>query len=194
MIYTFDKNRVKFNKIGKFKLIIFIISSIFFISSISYLIGYKRGIDINIESMNDFEKVLVVETLDKTLDKFTEDKLISLMKELKIQFPHIVFAQSMLETSQWKSNIFHQNHNLFGMKASHRRVTTSKGSNLGHAYYDNWRESVYDYAFYQCRYLNNIKDENHYFSYLKANYAEDSLYIQKVKELIQRYNLKSKFE
>jgi hypothetical protein len=190
MIYTFDKNRVKFNKIGKFKLIIFIISSIFFISSISYLIGYKRGIDINIESMNDFEKVLVVETLDK----FTEDKLISLMKELKIQFPHIVLAQSMLETGQWKSDIFLQNHNLFGMKVSHRRVTTSKGSNLGHAYYDHWRESVYDYAFYQCRYLNGIKDETDYFSYLNANYAGDTLYVQKVKELIQRYNLKSKFE
>jgi len=190
MIYTFDKNRVRFNKIGKFKLIIFMISTIFLISSVSYLIGYQQGFDVNIESLNHSEKILVIESLDK----FSEEKLVSLMKELKIQFPYIVMAQSMLETGHWKSDVFYQNHNLFGMKLSSRRVTTSKGTNLGHAFYDHWRESVYDYAFYQCRYLNGIKDESDYFSYLSANYAGDTLYVEKIKNLIEKYNLKSKFK
>lgn len=190
MIYTFDKNRVRFNKIGKFKLIVFIISTIFLISSVSYLFGYQSGFNVNIESLNHSEKILVIESLDK----FNEDKLIALMKELRIQFPHIVLAQSMLETGHWKSDVFLQNHNLFGMKLASRRVTTSKGTNLGHAFYDHWRESVYDYAFYQCRYLNGIKDENDYFSYLNANYAGDTLYVQKIKDMIVKYDLKSKFK
>jgi hypothetical protein len=45
------------------------------------------------------------------------------------------------------------------MKQARIRVNTAKGTNLNHAYYDTWMESLYDYAFYQCRYMSNIKQK-----------------------------------
>lgn len=189
MLYTFDKNRIKFNKISNLVLSTYIITTVLLIFGVSYLIGYKNGFDVNINSLNETEKFLIVESIDP----FSEEKLVEMMKELGVQYPYIVMAQSILETGHWKSNVFLENHNLFGMKKASRRVSTAKGTNLGHAYYDTWRESVYDYAFYQCRYLSKIKSESDYFQYLDANYAGDTTYVSKISNIIEKYNLKEKF-
>jgi uncharacterized FlgJ-related protein len=190
MLYTFDKKRIRFNKINTFVLFLYTLIIISIVSGIGWLTGYKSGFDYNIETLSDEEKYLVIESIDP----FSEEKLVNMMKELNIQYPHIVMAQSILETGQWKSDIFLSNHNLFGMKRASRRVSTAKGTNLGHAYYDTWRESVYDYAFYQCRYLGKLKSEAEYFSYLKANYAGDTTYIQKLTNIINTYNVRDKFK
>ena len=47
------------------------------------------------------------------------------------------------------------------MKQARARATTANGTQLGHAYYDDWKESVTDYALYQAAYLNKIRKENH---------------------------------
>jgi hypothetical protein len=52
---------------------------------------------------------------------------------------------------------------------------------------------VYDFAFHQCRYLSNIKTEEQYFQYLGQNYAEDPNYINRLKDIINKENIKSKF-
>ena len=52
------------------------------------------------------------------------------------------------------------------MKEAYVRVHTARGTQYGHAYYEDWEESVYDYAFYQCRYLGAIRTEDEYFNYL----------------------------
>ena len=102
-------------------------------------------------------------------------------------------AQSILETGHWTSAVFKQNNNLFGMKQAGARINTAQGTSLNHAYYDNWRESVYDYAFYQCRYLPNLSDEDSYFAALDASYAEGANYSQGLREVIKRENLKELF-
>lgn len=117
-------------------------------------------------------------------NEFTPDKLKEYILELNIRFPHIVYAQSKLETGNYQSKIFLANNNLFGMKVAKKRPTTNKGEENGHAYYLNWRESVVDYAFFQAQYLSKIKTENEYFQYLSANYAEDTNYISKVKYIL----------
>lgn len=116
-----------------------------------------------------------------------------MLKQLNVKFPYIVMAQSIIETGHWKSNIFIENHNLFGMKEARQRITTASGTESNHAFYDHWRSSVYDYAFYQSSYLKNIKTEAAYFEYLGASYAEASDYTQIVKEIIERENLKALF-
>jgi flagellum-specific peptidoglycan hydrolase FlgJ len=113
------------------------------------------------------------------------------MKDLGVKFPHIVLAQSKLETSNFRSAIFRENHNLFGMKEARSRISTAKGTNRNHAYYDTWESSVYDYAFYQCRYLSAIGTEAQYYSYLSGSYAEDPHYVAKVRKLAEK--LKEKF-
>ena len=113
-------------------------------------------------------------------NEFSEVKLKEYIIGLNIKFPHIVFAQAKLESGYFKSTIFRENNNLFGMRVASRRPTTNKGENRGHAAFDNWKESVVDYAFYQARYLGDIKTEKEYIQYLKANYAEDPGYVEKV--------------
>jgi flagellum-specific peptidoglycan hydrolase FlgJ len=110
--------------------------------------------------------------------------------ELNIKYPHIVLAQTQLETGGYKSPIFKENHNLFGMKVATQRPTTNKGEESGHAYYDNWKESVVDYGFYQAKYLSNIKSENEYLQYLKQFYAEDPNYMPKLLDILSKQNRK----
>jgi hypothetical protein len=190
MLYTYDVNRIKFNRISLSKYFIFLILPIMVVSLIVFLYGYKTGINTKVELLSQEEKILLIESIDP----FSENKLVEMMVELGIKFPYIPLAQSKLETGNWKSSVFIENHNLFGMKEATRRVSTAKGSNKGHAYYDTWRESVYDYAFYQCRYLGNIKTESEYFQYLSATYAEDTAYVDKLKRIIQNEGLKEKFK
>jgi flagellum-specific peptidoglycan hydrolase FlgJ len=102
-------------------------------------------------------------------------------------------AQSMIETGKWKSNIFKENHNLFGMKEAKQRVTTAGGTQNNHAFYQSWRESVYDYAFYQCRYLATINTEAEYYQYLSNSYASDKRYVEVLKKTIETNNLKQYF-
>lgn len=119
-------------------------------------------------------------------NEFSEVKLKEYIIGLNIKFPHIVFAQAKLESGYFKSTIFRENNNLFGMKIATRRPTTNKGENRGHAVFDTWKESVLDYAFYQARFLGDIKSEEEYIQYLRANYAEDPGYVDKVIKLSKK--------
>jgi hypothetical protein len=190
MLYTYNVNRIKFNKVRPLHYVLFGLLPIILISAIVFFYGYKKGINTNVSVLSQQEKVLLIESIDP----FSEDRLVEIMIELGIKFPYIPYAQSKLETGNWKSSVFIENHNLFGMKEATRRVSTAKGSNKGHAYYDTWRESVYDYAFYQCRYLGNIKTEDEYFQYLSASYAEDTSYVNKLKRIIENEGLRERFK
>ena len=53
------------------------------------------------------------------------------------------------------------------MKEAKVRATTNLGTDLGHAVYGHWRESVVDYALFQCAFLTKIKTEEGYYQYLK---------------------------
>lgn len=115
--------------------------------------------------------------------EFSELALKNLLLDLNIRFPHIVLAQAKLESGNFKSHIFLENNNMFGMKEAKRRPTTNKGTQNGHAYFDNWRDCVIDYAFYQAAYLNDLKTEEQYYQYLAASYAEDGGYVVKVRQM-----------
>jgi hypothetical protein len=190
MLYKYNADRLRYDRITSIQYFIFLILPILVTTISIYWYAYNRGINKNIDLLTNDEKVLLIESIDP----FSEKKLENMMKDLKIKFPYIPYAQSKLETGNWKAPVFLENHNLFGMKESTRRVSTAKGSNRGHAYYDIWRESVYDYAFYQCRYLGNITTEDEYFQYLSAAYAEDSLYVDKLKRIIHNENLRERFK
>jgi uncharacterized FlgJ-related protein len=119
-------------------------------------------------------------------NEFSPGRLKEYILELNIRFPHIVYAQAQLESGNFTSHIFQVNNNLFGMKEAKKRPTTNKGTENGHAYFNHWRESVVDYAFYQAAYLNDIRSEKEYWEYLGQNYAEDPNYISKLKKIIEK--------
>jgi uncharacterized FlgJ-related protein len=116
---------------------------------------------------------------------FTKKKLIVLIKELNLKFPEIVLAQTILETGNYSSSIFKENNNLFGMKEAQTRIHLAKGTKKGHAYYNNWKESVYDYSFYQATYMTG-KSKRQYYSALSRSYAEDPTYITKLKQIVKK--------
>ena len=127
-------------------------------------------------------------------NEFSEEKLIKLISSLHFPFPDIVLAQAMHETACFTSVVFKENKNLFGMKASFRRITTSSATEGEYAYYNTWMDSVYDRALYSATYLSSIQTEEEYFSYLGQYYAEDSRYVEKLKNIIVDKHLKSKFK
>jgi len=149
MLYSYNKTLLEFKRIGFKKLILVLAGFTFVIGSVSYGIGRYAAFG----DLSSYEKNLLLLNIKET--PFNQDELITLMKELNIKFPHIALAQSYVETGQFNSKIFRENNNLFGMKQAKQRVNTAKGTQHNHAYYDTWEESVYDYAFYQCRYLSH---------------------------------------
>lgn len=185
MLYSYDKQNLMFCKLNSIRLTIISILIISVISVVSVLIGKYIGKTKSFTEITEMEKIFIL----KEADEFSKDKLIAMLKELNVKYPHIVLAQSMIETGQWKSKIFMENNNLFGMKEAKMRITTAGGTQYNHAFYNHWRESVYDYAFYQCRYLGDIKSEGEYFQYLAANYAEDPNYLNAIKGIIKKENL-----
>jgi len=125
---------------------------------------------------------------------FTKERLIQKLIDLNVNFPYIIYAQAELESGNFKSIMFIENNNLFGLKEAKQRPTTSKGTRNNHAYYDTWEESVLDYTLYQSSYLRGLKTEEQYLNYLGKNYAEDIKYIQKIKTIMTLNRPKSKIE
>ena len=188
MFYKFDSEFLVWKKDWKkFKFSIGVVI-VLFITSFAF------GRYARFEALEKYERELLILDLQKERNKFTQEKLVDEIKRLNIKYPHIVMAQSIVETGHWKSGIFKENHNLFGMKQANIRINTAKGTNRNHAYYENWQESLYDYAFYQCRYMSGIHSEEAYFLALDASYAEaGGAYSVALKKAIKDYNLKDLF-
>ena len=190
MLYTYSKQKLDFTNVTR-KVVIGILGYTFFLILSTFLLTHNSDRREVIETITPEERMVVI---NENNTKFSSDTLIYMLKELNVKFPHIVLAQSIVETGHWTSKIFLENHNLFGMKEAYVRVHTAKGTQYGHAYYENWEESVYDYAFYQCRYLGAIRTEDEYFNYLSNSYAEAPNYIKILKQVIVDEKLREKFQ
>ena len=189
--YYFDEETLEFKRVNLRTLILLFGISLF--ASILIVPSIYKSSVIKIMYADFYEPETVVLNVSESKNEFSEEKLIGMLTDLNIKFPHIVLAQSKLETGQFKSNIFKENHNLFGMKEAKIRVNLAKGTQYGHAFYNNWIESVYDYAFYQSTYLSRIKTEEQYFEYLDQSYAEAENYVEALKVIIERENLEDVF-
>lgn len=181
-IYRINKQSLKHENVT-FNVVLIVFSSI--------IVGLLVGVIFMSRRVNDVKyiteetkQIIIREQLIE--NEFNPVRLKEYILELNIRFPHIVYAQAQLESGNFTSHIFQVNNNLFGMKEAKRRPTTNKGTENGHAYFNHWRESVVDYAFYQAAYLNDIRSEKEYWEYLGQNYAEDPGYIIKLKNIVEK--------
>lgn len=174
MLYNYNKKECVYENVT-WKVFLLILGVSTIITIFYSLILFNNTNDIRF--ITEETKAIIIKENQKE-NEFTPEKLKGYLIELNVRFPHIVYAQAYIETGNFKSHIFKTNHNLFGMKEAKRRPTTNKGTENGHAYYDTWKESVQDYAFYQAAYLNDIKTEAEYLQYLQSNYAEAPNYMQ----------------
>ena len=185
MFYTYDKKNLQFKKVDRKQ-------AALVIGGILAILAFSTSITPGVRTSK--ETITIVEHDTVYTQKFSEENLIRYMKELNIKYPHIVLAQARIESGTYTSNIFKENHNLFGMKKAYQRATTAIGRNRGHAQYDHWTHSVIDYALWQNKYLSRAKNETEYYQYLGKHYAEADHYIASLKRKIKQEGLEDLIE
>lgn len=109
----------------------------------------------------------------KFFSQSPEEGLMKALKYYGVKHPEIVYAQVVLETGNFKSNLCLEKNNLFGLYNSKAK-----------RYYrfNHWSESI---EFY----VNNIQDRykppNNYYKFLSdIGYAKDPNYIKKIKKIV----------
>lgn len=185
-LYNFCEESLNYHPVSKSSLLVMPLIIVFiFALSVGAIIPSES----QIEYITNTEEVLLV----NKNDTFNEKQLIEKIKELNLPYPHITLAQAKLESGEYSSRIFKENHNLFGMREARVRINLAKGTQYNHAYYNNWKESVLDYSFWYASYARKCKTEDELFQLLGAQYAEATYYVQSLKQIIKKENLKSKF-
>jgi uncharacterized FlgJ-related protein len=179
MYYKYNKEILDFEKsTAHKKLIVALCLS----TVLSLGLGFLAISGSEVERLTPEEKLIVI----REGKEFSEEKLIEKIHRLNFKFPHIVLAQAKLESGNFKSAIFLENHNMFGMREARLRANLAKGTNRSHAYYDSWEDSLLDYALYYSTYLGRLRTEAEYFQYLQQSYAEDPTYVRRLKEMISK--------
>ena len=180
MFYTYSKSQLKFEPVRYSNYLKTVLGAFTIAAIVSF----------NVMEVEDYERILEINISGER--EFSEKKLIRKLKELNIRYPHLVLAQSKVESYNYSSRIIIDHHNLFGMKEARTRINLAKGTQYNHAYYGTWQESVLDYAFWMATYGSKCKTEQQYYNLLNG-YAEDPNYQAKLKSIINKHKLKDKF-
>lgn len=145
-------------------------------------LGYGIGHTYNSNGFANYSDRVSGAKASNTPGDFSEKALVTLMKELKIKYPEVALSQARLETGNFTSAIFKENHNLFGMKMAELRPTSAIGINRGHALYSNWKESVVDYALFQSFIISRLKtvSKDSYRQHIQKYYSETSDYLARI--------------
>ena len=182
-LYKMNKRTLLFEEVNN-RIIYFSVALFLFVSAITtFLI------------LTNINQVRLISGETKTLilneqKEFSKEKLKTAILELNLKYPHIVYAQAVLESGSFTSKVFKENNNFFGLKIATQRPTTNKGAENGYAFYNSWFDCLVDYAMYNAKYLSKINNEDEYFEYLKQNYAQDPTYVNKLKNIIEKENKK----
>ena len=110
-------------------------------------------------------------------DTITIEGLYKACEYYEIQQPDIVVAQAILETGFFKSDLCLKRHNLFGLFNSRT---------MDFYQFDHWTESV---KAYRDKVQYKYKEGDYYEWLQELGYAEDTLYIPKVKNLVKKYTI-----
>lgn len=141
------------------------------LGTLQYL-DYTSSKDGPKDNLTDIE---VVEVEPTFFTKSPEDGLMEALEYYGVQHPKIVYAQAVLETGHFKSDLCLNGNNLFGLYNSRKKE---------YYRFDHWTESVEAYInFIQYKY----KPPNDYYRFLdNIGYAEDPHYINKLKRIVNR--------
>ena len=97
-----------------------------------------------------------------------------------VKHPNIVYAQAVLETGNFKSDLCINGNNLFGLYNSKKKRYYT---------FDHWKDCIIAYKeMIQYKY----KPPNDYYKFLSdIGYAEDPNYINKLKGIVSRNDKKN---
>ena len=107
-------------------------------------------------------------------NKLPQEGLMEALEYYEIKHPQIVYAQAILETGHFKSNVCLNYNNLFGLYDS---------KNKDYYKFNHWAESIVAYKeWIQKKY----QPPNNYYTFLEEiNYAEGKSYTRLLKEIVK---------
>lgn len=175
-LYKINQKTLQMERVRIYPYFVLLFSGFILVS----MTGSKR------ETEYEKEITVITETPEGSEIPFSFKAFKQFVLDCKIKFPDIVIAQAIEESDEFKSNIWKENHNPFGMKLAGQRNTTHIGKNRGHAVYKNWQMAVIDYAYMQAVFARKIKTRQGYYEYLK-NYAENPRYAENLKKHLYKY-------
>lgn len=109
-------------------------------------------------------------------NKSPKEGLMEALEYYEVKHPKTVYAQAVLETGHFKSNLCINYNNLFGLYNSKTKQFFK---------FEHWSESVV--AYINCVQYK-YKSDKDYYTFLKdLGYAEDPDYIEKVKRIESRH-------
>lgn len=121
-------------------------------------------------------------------------QMIMYFEDKGMQNARVALAQAILETGMFKSKIYKDNYNMFGMKESSRNYDV--GSLYGHARYGHkyhsgahtikcYDDSILDYIARQKQFGWRGGSDEDYIKFLQTSrYAEDPLYTEKIQFIL----------
>ena len=142
-------------------------------------INEKLGVEFKVPTELVSDNVYINDsTID---DSILYDHLLS----MRAKHPKVILIQAKIESGNYSSKLFQRNNNMFGMKISRRRVTTSSNGKAGYKDYANWQESVTDYILWQFSNNGDKLSTDDYIKYLGKIYAEDPNYTKKIRKMLK---------
>lgn len=129
-------------------------------------------------------------SIDPISDTLNINNLKLLVDSIPLKHKDIIVAQAILETGWFNSENCIKNNNLFGMRKSYIRPSTSDTTIDGYAHYSSWKSSVMDYYFLQQSLSpNTINSRYNYFRYLDKVYSQSGRkYSIAVMNIIKKIN------
>lgn len=120
---------------------------------------------------------------------YSKDFSIELFKQAlyyaEISNPQIVFSQAVLETGNFKSELFIRGNNIFGMRPAKVRNSTGIGIYNYHCTYSHWYDSILDLKLWQAYWIKKGYNLNNYLTFLtEIKYATDLDYINKLLNIV----------
>ena len=172
-MYKFNQEKLVFEKTNtllKYRVIIGVLILSVFI--LSFVAGKKP-----------IKEYIETEIVIKT-EEVKEKEIFDRIDELPFKYPDIVKAQAIIETSHFKSAVFLNNNNIFGMRLARKRITLADGDNLMHATFKSLEDSLIDRLLYESKYMSGLSKEE-YYAFLDRLYAEGEGYSNKLKQIIK---------
>lgn len=149
---------------------------------ISFVIGILIILQIHFyfkENKPSETKIIINEKQPDFFNKSPQEGLKEALEYYNVKYPNIIYAQAILETGHFKSNLCINNNNLFGLYDS---------KNKKYYIFDHWKDCIIAYKeMVQYKY----KDGDDYYKFLSdIGYAEDPKYIDKLKEIVKQNDKK----
>jgi hypothetical protein len=158
-------------------------------------------------TFNDFsydnrkDKIIIFDKSANQSKPLTKENLVEELNANHIICPEQVYAQIMIESGNLSSFLTRRTNNLLGMRYPYKRNTSAIGiflpsQNLivkgtkpelkkyrnqnNYAVYATWEDCIRDYKYWQEK---SFKLTEIYLDFLGDYYAEDSLYVSKIRKI-----------